>query len=156
MKEFIEGIGKILSDTAETVGNKAGEVVESQRIRNQLNTLKRSNNRDLRDMGQMIYDKFQDGEVIDPELVPICEEIARREDSCAELEKVIADMKGAVKCPKCGKPVGKGMNFCPYCGVPAENEEEAEEDVAEEAVTGEAADAAEETEKVQEDSEEEA
>ena len=157
MKEFIEGIGKILSETAENVGNKAGEVVESQRIRNQLNTLKRSNTRDFRDMGQMVYEKFQGGEVIDPELVSICEEIARREDTCAELEKVIADMKGAIKCSNCGKPVGKGMNFCPYCGVPADEGEE--EDAAEDGADTDEEETAEqpqEKEEAPEDSEDEA
>ena len=65
MKDIFEEIGKVLSETAETVSNKAGEVVETQRIRSQMNTLKRSNTRDFKDMGLLIYEKFKNGEVID-------------------------------------------------------------------------------------------
>ena len=78
MKDIFEEIGKVLSETAETVSNKAGEVVETQRIRSQMNTLKRSNTRDFKDMGMLIYEKFKNGEVIDTELVTICEEIEKR------------------------------------------------------------------------------
>lgn len=116
MKDFLEGLGKKLTETAGVVSNKAGEVVEIQRIRNQINTLSRSNERDYKDIGSMIYDKYKAGEVIDTEMVCICEEIAKREEAAAELEKLLADVKGEALCPACKKAVGKDMIFCPYCG----------------------------------------
>ena len=146
MKDIFEEIGKVLSETAETVSNKAGEVVGEQRVRSQMNTLKRSNARDFKDMGLLIYEKFKNGEVIDTELVTICEEIEKRENTCEELEQQLAEAKGASKCPKCGKMLCKSMIFCPYCGINVEEEKEkaaaaeAEESEpeAEEAETGEA------------------
>lgn len=128
MKDFLEGLGKRLAETAEVVSNKAGEAVEIQRIRNQIHTMSRSNDRDYRDIGSMIYDKYKAGEVIDPEMACICEEIAKREEVAAELEKLLADVKGESVCPECQKTVGKDMVFCPYCGTkqpePAEEAEE--------------------------------
>ncbi len=140
MKDIFEEIGKVLSETAETVSNKAGEVVGAQRVRSQMNTLKRSNTRDFKDMGLLIYEKFKNGEVIDTELVTICEEIEKRENACEELEQQLAEAKGASKCPKCGKMLGKSMIFCPYCGINVEEEKEAaaEAKETEEAKTKEA------------------
>lgn len=109
------------------VSNKAGEVVEVQRIRNQIHTLSRSNERDYRDIGSMIYDKYKAGEVIDPEMACICEEIAKREEVASELEKLLADVKGEVLCPECKKTVGKDMTFCPYCGTKQPEPEVCEE-----------------------------
>jgi len=127
MKDFLEGLGKKLTETAGVVSNKAGEVVEVQRIRNQIHTLSRSNERDYRDIGTMIYDKYKAGEVIDPEMACICEEIAKREEVAAELEKLLADVKGEALCPVCKKTVGKDMIFCPYCGAKLPEPEVAEE-----------------------------
>ena len=157
MRDFLEDLGKKIGETAETFTNKAGEVVEVQRIRNQIRTMERSNERDFRDIGRMIYDKYKEGEVIDTEMVCICEEIEKREEAAEEMEKMIADVKGAVICQNCQKPLGKGMSFCPYCGEKVEAaEEECEEcESTEEAeVVEEAAEAAEEAaEEIQETAE---
>ena len=132
MRDFLEGLGKKISETAETFTNKAGEVVEVQRIRNQIHTLERNNDRDFRDIGRMIYDKYRDGEVIDTDMACICEEIVKREESMDELEQMIADMKGTMTCPQCQNPVEKGMSYCPFCGVKLEQETaEAETEEAE-------------------------
>ena len=128
MKDFLEGLGKKLTETAGVVSNKAGEVVEVQRIRNQIHTLSRSNERDYKDIGSMIYDKYKAGVVIDPEMACICEEIAKREEVAAELEKLLADVKGNALCPVCGKAVGKDMIFCPYCGAKLPEPEVCEEE----------------------------
>ena len=84
----------------------------------------------------------------------MCEAISSREESIAEFEEKIAAIRGAGKCPNCGKMVAKEMVFCPYCGekmpavtvdeedVFADYEEFAEEDASlfeEEAVKGDAA-----------------
>ena len=101
MKDIFEEIGKVLSETAETVSNKAGEVVEIQRVRSQMNTLKRSNTRDFKDMGLLIYEKFKNGEVIDTELVTICEQIEKRENACEELEQQLAEQPNVRNAGKC-------------------------------------------------------
>lgn len=134
MKGFLEDLGKKIGETAESFTNKAGEVVEIQRIRNQIHTMERSNDRDFRDIGRMVYDKYKDGEVIDTEMVCICEEIEKREASVEELEQMIADVKGTVNCPDCQKPLEKDMAYCPYCGakVPGKSEACAEETCEEE------------------------
>ena len=58
MRDFIEDLGKRLGETAESLTNRASEVVEVQRIRGQIRALDRNNERDYRDIGRMIYEKY--------------------------------------------------------------------------------------------------
>ncbi|MCI8292321.1 MAG: zinc ribbon domain-containing protein [Hespellia sp.] len=132
MRDFLEDLGKKIGETAESFTNKAGEVVEVQRIRSQIRALDRNNERDFHDIGRMVYDKYKDGEAIDTEIVCICEEIEKREATVEEMEQMIADVKGDSSCPECQKPVGKGMSFCPNCGAKIEEAKEVVEDIVDE------------------------
>ena len=137
MRDFFEDLGKRLGETAESLTNRASEVVEVQRIRGQIRALDRNNERDYRDIGRMIYEKYKNGEVIDTEMVCICEEIEKREATAEEMEQMIADSKGTTVCPNCHANLTPDMAYCPQCGekVPEEEEEpeEAEEEEVEEA-----------------------
>ena len=154
MRDFFEDLGKRLGETAESLTNRASEVVEVQRIRGQIRALDRNNERDYRDIGRMIYEKYKNGEVIDTEMVCICEEIEKREATAEEMEQMIADSKGTTVCPNCHANLTPDMAYCPQCGekVP-EEEEELEEEAAEteaedtesEAADSEEAEVAEET-----------
>ena len=132
MRDFFEDLGKRLGETAESLTNRASEVVEVQRIRGQIRALDRNNERDYRDIGRMIYEKYKNGEVIDTEMVCICEEIEKREATAEEMEQMIADSKGTTVCPNCHANLTPDMAYCPQCGekVP-EEEEEPEEEAAE-------------------------
>ena len=142
MRDFFEDLGKRLGETAESLTSRASEVVEVQRIRGQIRALDRNNERDYRDIGRMIYEKYKNGEVIDTEMVCICEEIEKREATAEEMEQMIADSKGTTVCPNCHAELAPDMAFCPQCGekVPEEEEEpedEAAEEAAEEAASEE-------------------
>lgn len=119
MKLFFEDLGRKIGETAETVTNKAGEAVEVQRLKNQIRTLERGNERDYMDLGKMVYDHYKEGEVVDAEAIGICEAIQNREESIGKYEQQISDVKGDVTCDGCGKSVARDMAYCPYCGAKA-------------------------------------
>ena len=48
-----------------------------RRYKSNVRTLKRANERDLADIGRMVYEKFQSGEVSDMDYVTLCEEIEK-------------------------------------------------------------------------------
>lgn len=134
MKSFFEEIGKKIGETAETVTNKAGEAVEVQRLKNQIRSLEKSNERDLIELGKTIYDKFSEGASMEDYASELCGMIQSRKESIANYSQQIVDVQGKKKCPDCGMPVGKEMSYCPYCGtkVPEdEKEDETSEDMAE-------------------------
>lgn len=95
MKDFFDDIVEKISETAECVGKKAEEVVEIQKIKSKIRGLERSNRRDLRDLGLMIYEKYQNEEMVDSEFLELCEAIEEREAVIAtcesELESVHED-----------------------------------------------------------------
>ena len=129
MKDFFEDLGKRLSETAEAVTAKAGDAIEIQKLKAQIRELARGNAEDLMELGQSIYDRFENGEELDEASKGLCEAIASRKESIEEYENKIEGLKGACECTRCGKMVAKDMAFCPYCGSPVA--EEAEESVAE-------------------------
>lgn len=132
MRNFLEDLGKRLGETAESVTNKAGEAMEIQKLKSQIRTLERENDSDLAELGLAVYDQFKAGTEVGEEAAGLCEAIQSREESIAECLQKISDVKGDSQCEDCGKTVGKGMAYCPFCGhkMP-EIVEEAAEDVAE-------------------------
>ena len=124
MKDFFEDLGKRLSETAEAVTAKAGDAIEIQKLKAQIRELARGNAEDLMELGQSIYDRFENGEELDEASKGLCEAIASRKESIEEYENKIEGLKGACECTRCGKMVAKDMAFCPYCGSPVVEEED--------------------------------
>ncbi|WP_461812260.1 hypothetical protein [Faecalimonas sp.] len=95
MKDLIENIMDKIGETAETVGKKAGEVVEVQKIKGKIRTLERNNRRDLRDLGRMIYERYQNGELQEGEFLDLCENISEREEEIKvcedEIQSIVED-----------------------------------------------------------------
>lgn len=90
----LEKIGKVFVDTVDEVGKKAEDTLEVQKLKSQINSMKRYNDRDLSDMGKIIYERYKAGEEVEAEFVVFCEEIARREDEADNLEREIWRIKG--------------------------------------------------------------
>lgn len=124
MKDFFEDLGKRIGETAETVANKAGEAVEIQRLRNQIRSLERENEKDLTEIGNIIYRLYRKNKKVEEDAAAYCEAIENREDSIREYQHKIVEVRGAVKCHACGRMAAKEMSFCPYCGEKIEKEAE--------------------------------
>ena len=67
MKEFFEDLTKRIGETAEAVTNKAGEAVEIQRLKNQIRSLERENEKDFAEIGKRIYRLYQENTATDPD-----------------------------------------------------------------------------------------
>ena len=78
-KDIFDNIGRTISDAAETVGRKTGELAEMARLKHQVYGLERAIKKDFTDLGKMIYERYAGQGIIDQDLLPICEEIAQKE-----------------------------------------------------------------------------
>lgn len=91
MADFFEDLGKKITEVADDLGRMAGDTIETQKIKSQIRSLKRANDRDYMDIGRMVYEKFQDGELSGTDYITICEAIEKRDEEIerkeAELEK---------------------------------------------------------------------
>lgn len=94
MADFFDELGKTISDVAEDFGKKAEDTIEIQKIKGQIRSLKRANERDLLDIGRMVYDKFQRGEITDLDWVSLCESIENRTEEIERQEEEIVRIKG--------------------------------------------------------------
>ena len=93
MADFFEDLGKRLSETAEAVTAKAGDAIEIQKLKAQIRELARGNAEDLMELGQSIYDRFENGEELDEASKGLCEAIASRKESMEEYENKIEGLK---------------------------------------------------------------
>ena len=59
MADFFEEFGRMVSDVASDITKKTGDTLEIQKIKSNVRSLKRANERDLADIGRMVYEKFQ-------------------------------------------------------------------------------------------------
>lgn len=94
MSEILEEIGQRVKEIALDLKKKTEDTVDIQRRKGQIGLLTSGNERDFRDMGRMIYEKFQTGEVIDSEYLSLCEGIEKREEEIAKQKEVIRQIKG--------------------------------------------------------------
>lgn len=128
----LEDLGKIISKKAgkavdvvtqkageavDVISKKAEETVEITKIKSQIGTMERNNERDYKDIGKMIYERYKQGEVVDGDFIEFCEAISEREDSICKAKEEIANLKGLEVCPKCDAHVEAGVHFCPKCGA---------------------------------------
>ena len=57
MDHFFDGLGKKLSETADIVGKKTNEIWDREKLKSQIRTLERANERDYVDIGKSVYEK---------------------------------------------------------------------------------------------------
>lgn len=94
MDDFFGNLGKRITDTVEEIGKKAEDTLEIQRLKGQIHTLKRENDRDFINIGKMAYEKFKENEIVSMDFVPFCEEIEKREEEIEECGQKIERVKG--------------------------------------------------------------
>ncbi len=131
MADFFSNLKKNLTETAEIVAKKTGEVadvvakkteqtVEVTKIKNQIRTMEKNNERDLLDMGKMIYESFKKGEEVCDCFKELCEAIVEREAAIEELNEEVAELKGKGVCPECKTYIDTDAAFCSKCGASLE------------------------------------
>ena len=121
--EFFETVGKSLSRTADKVAKKADEFIAIQKIKSRQNSMERQMNDDLKNIGEIIFRKFEDEEELDAEIKDICQEIQELQNQIAACKEEIAAKKGERLCPSCGAHIPRNARFCMQCGCHIEQEE---------------------------------
>ena len=128
MRTFWEDLSKRIGETAESVSNKAGEAVEIQKLKSQIRALERGTEEDLIDLGRMVYEYFEAGNLVGSEAEGLCEAIRSRKQSIEDYEKRIIAVRGEFSCKNCGKTISNKMAYCTYCGEKMEAEATAEDE----------------------------
>ena len=59
MSDFFEDLGKKLSDAAAEIGKKTEDTLEIQKMKSDIRSLNRGNERDYIDIGKLVYERYQ-------------------------------------------------------------------------------------------------
>ena len=94
MADFFSTLGKKLSDVAVDLEKKTEDTLEIQKIKSEIRSLKRANERDFIDIGKMVYDKFHEGAISDTDYITLCEAIEKREEEIVRKEEEVKKIKG--------------------------------------------------------------
>lgn len=120
--DFLDNIKKIVTDTAQTAVKKSGEILESTKIKYSIFDLKNDIDIIYREIGEEIYDKFENESDVFDSVNQKCELIREKKKMIAKLEMEIADIKNTIKCGNCENICQKQMDFCPKCGNKLHND----------------------------------
>ena len=94
MDHFFDELGKKLSETADIVGKKTNEIWDREKLKSQIRTLERANERDYVDIGKSVYEQFENHELTDECCIEFCEAIEKRQEQIEDLQKEIDRIKG--------------------------------------------------------------
>lgn len=108
MSDFFDTIGKRISDTVDDLGKKAGDTIDIQKKKNEIYGLKRDSERDMTEIGRLVYERFKQGEVVDTDFIALCEAIEKREEQTEVCEQEIARSKEN----NYGNPEHFNRSFC--------------------------------------------
>ena len=93
MSDFFRDLEEKFTEFASDLGKKTEDTIEIQKIKSNLRSLKRANDRDLLDIGRMVYDKFQKGEIADTDFITLCEAVEKREEEMEKQKEEITRIK---------------------------------------------------------------
>lgn len=116
--DFFDELGDTITRTTKDLSKRAGQIYEAQRIRNRLAGEENMVEKLKGDMGNLLYQRYKNGEEVGEELKAICEEIEQHMRIIAGYRDAAAELKGRKICPACEKAVDRSVSFCPYCGAP--------------------------------------
>ena len=74
-EDFFGNLSKTLKKTVDTVGKKTDEFVEIQKIRTRQHALEDQIEKNYQDIGQIIYNRYLNGEAFDENLAGFCKDI---------------------------------------------------------------------------------
>lgn len=124
MSQFLDGIGKRLSDAGQGVARHTRNFTEVTRLNGAITEQQRQADALLRELGQACYDRHQNDP--DYEYAAQIEGIRAAYAQIAQNQARIRQIKGVRVCPQCGAEVGPESAFCGGCGAKVEPEEHEE------------------------------
>ncbi len=105
-----------VNELAQTVGDKANELVEYGRLNAQIYSENSEVETLKKQIGEACFGKYRAGDVLDPELENLCRQIERHKRSIAEKQRQMHQMKADAAAER-QRPAAGEAGFCPYCGA---------------------------------------
>ncbi len=102
---------------AEAVGKKAGQIVDTSKLRINAAELNAEISKHYEALGEYVYENCRDKLDEDAELAGKMAEIDELKAQHTAVTKELSDKQNKVTCPNCGKQSPNTAAFCSNCGT---------------------------------------
>ena len=135
--DFLGNISEIISEKGKEAAQAAKKVAEIANLKGKISGLETEIKKNYRKIGEAYFEAYKAAEVT-CEFEEYVQVIRDAKATVAELNHKLNELKGDVECKGCGFAIKAGSAFCPACGTKVEveyfDEEDADEELAEDAV----------------------
>ncbi|WP_142413541.1 zinc ribbon domain-containing protein [Hathewaya massiliensis] len=123
-KDAAETVLKATKEGANTVAKKSNELVQVSKLNMSISSEEGKIEELYREIGKSIFEKFDNNVYIDPDLVPVCENIKGHHNNISEMKEKISELRNVRTCATCGIEISEDTKFCSKCGAEQPKEEE--------------------------------
>lgn len=113
---FFDNIGKKLSQAGQTAVQKTKEMTDIAKINGSISDEEKKISGAYYQIGKLYAEKHSTD--CEEDFAAMIAGIAESQNKIAAYRKQIQDIKGVVRCEKCGAEVASGAAFCSACGAP--------------------------------------
>lgn len=117
-KDFIYGLKKTITKTAQTAVKKSGEMVEITKIHLAITEAEASFDKTLRELGEAVYEAYKNDAPPSVSLDEKCKEADDKAEVLESLRQKLNAAKNLKMCPACKNSTDSSASFCPDCGQP--------------------------------------
>jgi len=125
LAKFISNLKKEFDKSIAVVGAKSKEIIETTKIKNQIEELKEVKRRTLQETGEIVYkmslDPNYNGDAAIKEkcqsLAELDQQIQTKEMELKKLHQDTQEAAGKIICESCGAVMKEGVKFCSNCGA---------------------------------------
>lgn len=112
---FLDDMSKKITDAGRATAQKGKEVADIAKLRSQISEEQKK----IREIYEQIGKRYVEelGDAPAESFAEDVDAVKLSQDKIEECRKKIAEIKGVVKCPKCGAEAPNGSAFCSACGA---------------------------------------
>lgn len=107
-------------EAIDVVCKKTGEVVNTEKQKFDISTLKSKREKDFARLGEIYFEAVKDDEAADEKVKEIVNEIKQKNEKIDKLTAEILGTKYKRVCPNCGAGIDFNAPFCSACGAKLE------------------------------------